>query len=434
MKPCKKLIFAALAMTMGFQSLAAPQPLDRVAVQVNDGIVLESEIQNMMDTVKKNALAAGQTLPSDDALRTQVIERLILTRLQLQMAERVGLHIGDLQLDQAIENIAREQKMTVAQMQQAIQAEGMSFAQYREQLREEITLGEIQRIQVQRRIQVSPQEINNLVKMIEEQGNKDVEYQIGHILIEVPANPTSAELESASKRAQAVMDRLNSGNDFRSIAIAASSGPKALEGGVWDYMNINEMPTLFAEVIGDAKKDAIIGPIKSGSGFHILKIMDIRGLQTREIEEVRARHILLKPSPILSEERAKAMLDQFVTQIKSGEAKFADIARQYSEDPGSATKGGELGWAEPNIYVPEFAQMLGQLSLDEISAPFRTAHGWHIVQLEEKRKTDATEKFNTNRAHQLIFRRKFNEELQGWLDEIRSEAHIDVWEAEANRG
>ncbi|ABM01020.1 peptidylprolyl isomerase SurA [Shewanella amazonensis] len=434
MKPCKKLIFAALAMTMGFQSLAAPQPLDRVAVQVNDGIVLESEIQNMMDTVKKNALAAGQTLPSDDALRTQVIERLILTRLQLQMAERVGLHIGDLQLDQAIENIAREQKMTVAQMQQAIQAEGMSFAQYREQLREEITLGEIQRIQVQRRIQVSPQEINNLVKMIEEQGNKDVEYQIGHILIEVPSNPTSAELESASKRAQAVMDRLNSGNDFRSIAIAASSGPKALEGGVWDYMNINEMPTLFAEVIGDAKKDAIIGPIKSGSGFHILKIMDIRGLQTREIEEVRARHILLKPSPILSEERAKAMLDQFVTQIKSGEAKFADIARQYSEDPGSATKGGELGWAEPNIYVPEFAQMLGQLSLDEISAPFRTAHGWHIVQLEEKRKTDATEKFNTNRAHQLIFRRKFNEELQGWLDEIRSEAHIDVWEAEANRG
>ncbi|QSX37906.1 peptidylprolyl isomerase SurA [Shewanella sedimentimangrovi] len=434
MKPRKNLMFALLAMTLSNAALAAPQPLDRIAVQINDGIVLESEIDNMIATVTKNATEAGQTLPSDDALRTQVIERLILTRLQLQMADRIGLHIGDLQLDQTIENIAREQKLTVDQMRKQIESEGMSFSQYREQVREEITLGEIQRIQVQRRIQVSPQEINNLVKMIEEQGMKDVEFQIGHILIEVPANPSSEQLEASSKRAQAVLDRLKDGADFRSTAIAASSGPKALEGGIWDYMNINEMPTLFAEVVGNAKKDEIIGPIKSGAGFHILKIVDIRGLQTKEIEEVRARHILLKPSPILSEERAKAMLDQFVKQIRSGEAKFEDLARQYSEDPGSATKGGELGWAEAGIYVPEFAQTLNNLAIDEISEPFRTTHGWHIAQLEEKRKTDATERFNTNRAHQLIFRRKFNEELQNWLDEMRAEAYIEVFEPENDRG
>ncbi|MGL5359324.1 MAG: peptidylprolyl isomerase SurA [Shewanella sp.] len=434
MKPSKHLIFALFALAISQPTLAAPQPLDRVAVQINDGIVLESEITNMINTVKANAKAANQSLPSDTALRTQVIERLILTRLQLQMAERIGLHIGDLQLDQAIENIAREQKVSVAQMQQSIESEGLSFSQYREQLRQEITLGEIQRIQVQRRIQVSPQEITSLVKLIQEQGVKDVEYQLGHILIDVPENPSSEQLEASSQRANIVLERLKAGEDFRRTAIASSSGPKALEGGVWDYMNINEMPTLFAEVIAGAKTGDIIGPVKSGAGFHIIKIMDARGLQTKEIEEVRARHILLKPSPILSEDRAKAMLEQFLKQIRSGEAKFEDLARQYSEDPGSATKGGELGWAEPGIYVPEFAQALNSLRQDAISEPFRTTHGWHITQLEERRKTDATDQFNSNRAHQLIFRRKFNEELQNWLDEMRSDAYIEVFEPETNRG
>ncbi|MCE9677857.1 peptidylprolyl isomerase SurA [Shewanella sp. AS1] len=431
MRPCKTLIIALLTLIMS-HSLAA-EPLDRIAVQINDGIVLESEVTNMLNTVKANAKASGQVLPSDRALRTQVIERLILTRLQLQMAERIGLHIGDLQLDQTIENIAKEQKMTPAVMREKVEASGTSWSQYREQLREEITLGEIQRIQVQRRIQVSAQEINSLVKLIQEQGMQQVEYQIGHILIEVPSNPSSEQLENAKQRADAVLKRLQDGGDFKQIAIASSSGPKALEGGIWDYMNINEMPTLFAELLTGAKSNDIIGPVRSGAGFHIIKVIDARGLQTKEIDEVRSRHILIKPSPILSEERAKAMLDKFVKEIREGKADFANLARQYSEDPGSAAKGGELGWAEPGIYVPAFAQTLQSLKLNEISEPFRSSHGWHIVQLEERRKTDATEQFNTNRAHQLIFRRKFNEELQNWLDEMRADAYIEVFD-EDNRG
>ncbi|ABO22753.1 peptidylprolyl isomerase SurA [Shewanella loihica] len=434
MKPCKQLIFALLTLAMSHGAMAENVPLDRVTVQINEGIVLESEIVNMLKTVKANAKAAGQSLPSDKALRTQVIERLIVTRLQLQMADRIGLHIGDLQLDQTIENIAKEQKMTPEMMREKVEAEGMSWSQYREQLREEITLGEIQRIQVQRRIQVSPQEINSLVKLIEEQGMQQVEYQIGHILIEVPNSPNSEQLEAASSRANAVLKRLQDNADFKQTAIASSSGPKALEGGIWDYMNVNEMPTLFAELLVGAKTGDIIGPVRSGAGFHIIKVMDARGLQTKEIDEVRSRHILIKPSPILSEERAKAMLDKFAAQLRRGEADFATLARQYSEDPGSAAKGGELGWADPTVYVPAFAQTLGALKINEISEPFRSSHGWHIVQLEERRKTDATDKFNTNRAHQLIFRRKFNEELQNWLDEMRAEAYIEVFDADFNRG
>ena len=434
MKPCKHLIIAIMSLAMSHMALAENTTLDRVSVQINEGIVLESEITNMLKTVKANAPAAGQSLPSDQALRTQVIERLIMTRLQMQMADRIGLHIGDLQLDQTIGNIAKEQQLSVELMKQKISSEGMSWGQYREQLREEITLGEIQRIQVQRRIQVSPQEINNLVNMIEEQGLKQIEFQIGHILIEIPNNPTSEQLEKASNRANTVLDRVKDGGDFRRTAIAASAGPKALEGGIWDYMNINEMPTLFAEVLSDAKKDDIIGPIRSGAGFHIIKVMDARGLQTNEVDEVRSRHILVKPSPILSEERAKAMLDKFVKQIRAGDADFAALARQYSEDPGSGAKGGELGWADPTAYVPAFAQTLNELKVNEISEPFRSSHGWHIVQLEERRTTDATDQFNTNKAHQLIFRRKFNEELQTWLDEMRADAYIEVFEADFNRG
>ncbi|MBB1268678.1 peptidylprolyl isomerase SurA [Shewanella sp. SR44-3] len=434
MKHSKKIVTALLALAMSHTAVAAPVALDRVSVQINDGIILESEIGNMLATVRANAKKSNQTLPSDEALRTQVVERLILTRLQLQMAERIGLQIGDLQLDQTIESIAKEQKLTVSQLQKQLENDGLSFSQYREQLREEITLGEIQRIQVQRRIQVSPQEISGLVKLMQEQGLKEVEFQIGHILIDVPNDPSSEQLEASSKRANLVLKRLKEGDDFRSTAIASSSGPKALEGGVWDYMNINEMPTLFAEVVNGAKNGDIIGPIKSGSGFHIIKVMDARGLQVKEVEEVKSRHILLKPSPILSEERAKAMLVNFQKQILSGEAEFAELARQYSEDPGSAAKGGELGWSSPDVYVPEFAQTLNSLQDNEISEPFRTTHGWHLAQLLAKRTTDATEQFNSNRAHQLIFRRKFNEELQAWLDEMRSDAYIEVLEPEVDRG
>ncbi|MCH1919126.1 peptidylprolyl isomerase SurA [Shewanella sp. A3A] len=434
MVPGKKLIFGLFALALSHAVVADPQPLDRIAVQVNDGVILESEIQNMLQQVKTDALKNKQELPSSEALRRQVIERLILTRLQMQTADRIGLHVGDLQLDETIANIAKQQNMSVQQLQSQVEADGESFSHYREQLRQDITLGEIQRIQVQRRIQVSPQEISHLVKLIQDQGLKDVEFQIGHILIDVPENATTEQLESARNRAETVLKRLNDGADFRTTAIAASSGPKALEGGIWDYMNINEMPTLFAEVVNGAKKGDIIGPIKSGAGFHIIKVMDARGLETQEIKEVKARHILLKPSPILSEERAKAMLQEFLKKIRSGDAKFADLARQYSEDEGSATKGGELGWSQTDVYVPAFKDTLDHMKVGEISEPFRSTFGWHIIELEDTRMTDATEQFNTNRAHQLIFRRKFNEELQAWLDEMRASAYIEVFEPAPIRG
>ncbi|GLS82386.1 chaperone SurA [Paraferrimonas haliotis] len=430
----RQLLTCALVALASFSSHLVAAPLDRVAVQVNDGIILQSEIDSMVNTVKQNAKAQGQSLPSDSALKTQVTERLIITTLQMQMADRMGLQIGDLQLDQMIGNIAQEQKMTVSEMRKAIEQDGTSFATYREQLRQEVTLGEVQRIQVRRRIQVSPQEVSSLVEMIEQQGMQNSEFHIGHILIEVPSNPSSAQMEASKERADKTLELLNDGADFKRTAIAASGGPKALEGGDWGYMNVNEMPTLFAELMTGVKKGDILGPIKTGAGFHIVKIFDVRGRETQELTEVHTRHILLKPSPILSEERAKEMLESFMKQVNDGSADFADLAKQYSEDPGSAIKGGDLGWADPTIYVPAFKDNIELLQPGQYSKPFRSSHGWHVLQLIERRTTDATDQMNNDRAYQLIFRRKYNEELNAWLNEIRGEAYIEVIDPMQRRG
>ncbi|TKB50918.1 peptidylprolyl isomerase SurA [Ferrimonas aestuarii] len=424
----RNLFFSAMAgLVMAGSAVAEPQPLDRIAVLVNDGVVLESEITSRMANIKASAIKSGQALPSDAALRVQITDRLINESLQLQMAERMGMVISDIQLDQTLENMAREQNITLADLKAKVEADGENYAQYRESVRREIILGQVQRVQVQRRIQVSPQEIETLVKMIEDQGLKEAEFKIGHILIEVTNNDAKS-VEKARGQAEKVLGLLEGGADFAKTAISASAGPKALEGGDWGWMNINAMPTLFAELVRSGKKGDIIGPVKSAAGFHIIKVEDTRGQQTQEVQELHSRHILLKPSPILSEDMAQKMLADWMAQVRSGDADFAELAKEHSDDPGSAIKGGDLGWADPSIYVPAFESALANLKPGEYSQPFRSTHGWHVVQLLERRTTDTTQQMNSDRAYQLIFRRKFNEQATAWQQEMRAKAYIEMVE------
>ncbi|MER2493277.1 peptidylprolyl isomerase SurA [Catenovulum sediminis] len=404
----------------------AAKLLDKVAVVVNQGVILENEIQNMMGTLKQQAIQNGQELPSDKALRVQVTEKLILNTLQQQFAERIGLQISDAQVQQAVQQIAQEQNMTLEQLRQEVIRSGSDYESYLEQIRQELTANEVRRAMVSRRIYVSPQEIDGLVALLKERGKQNEEYHLGHILIGLPSEPSAADVESAQKRANKVIDLLSEGSDFKKVAIGASSGARALEGGDMGWMNVNEMPTLFAEAVVDQKIESVIGPIRSGAGFHILKIFDIRGRQTVEVSEVNARHILIKPTIILSDEKAQNMLNRFVKQVKAGEKDFAELAKEYSEDPGSAAKGGELGWADPSMYVPEFKQALAELEPGEYSQPIKTVHGWHLVQLLERRVQDATENAYQDHAYRMIFNRKFNEEAEAWLREIRDQAFVEV--------
>jgi peptidyl-prolyl cis-trans isomerase SurA len=402
------------------------QLLDSVAVAVDQGVVLESEVQSLIDDVKREASANNQELPSDRALRAQAMEKLISKNLQMQMADRMGIQISDPQLEQTIQNIAANQNITIDQLRDELQRQGISYSSYREQVREELIMGEVRRANVRRRIYITPQEVQNLVELIEQQGADQAEYHLGHILIGFPPNPTEDDITAARERADKVLELLNKNSDFTKIAIASSSGSEALNGGDMGWMNINAMPTLFAEAVQGKHKGALIGPIRSGAGFHILKVKDTRGIEVVEVEEVNARHILIQPSIILSEEKARQMLVDFRAKVIAGEVDFAELAKEYSADPGSALKGGELGWADPNIYVPEFKQALANLQPGEYSEPVRTTHGWHLIQLNDRRIDDATEKRKEDKAYQLIFNRKFAEETENWLREMRDSAYIEV--------
>ena len=426
----KLLLLSSVFILSSFeQTQAVEVELDRVAAVVNSGVVLESEVKDLLTSITLQAKKNNQTLPSDRALRIQVMEKLINDAIILQLGERMGMQISDAQLDETLANMARENNQTLEEFRQSLVADGLDYEKYRENVRNELISGEVRRASLRRRIYISPQEVSNLLEVMKEQTNADVEYRLGHILIEFPNNPKQADISAAKERAEKVLELLNSGSDFTNIAMTSSGGGNALEGGDLGWKTINEMPTLFSELVDGQEKGSIFGPIRTGLGFSIVKLVDVRGRQTMEIEEVKARHILIEPSIILSEAKAEAMLQGFVEQLNAGEADFAELAKEHSEGP-TSVRGGDLGWAEPSKYDPAFSDALASLDINEVHKPFRSSFGWHIAELTGRRTLDATEQMNENRVYQLLYNRKFGMEGARWIKELRDEAYIEILQSE----
>jgi peptidyl-prolyl cis-trans isomerase SurA len=424
----KKILLAAgLIVSITLPVQAKEQLLDRVAAIVNGGVVLESEVEDLLANIKRQAKKNNQALPSDKALRIQVMDKLINDSLLSQMGERMGIQISDAQLDQTLNNMAQKDNLSLAQFRQQVIADGSSYEKYRESVRTELVTGEVSRNSVGRRIFVPPQEITNLLDVMKEQSSNSVEYHLGHILIEFPADATQEDLTAAKTRADKVVELLNNGSDFAQIAITSSGDANALQGGDLGWKNINEMPTLFSDLIDEKPKGTIAGPIRTGLGYSIVKVLDIRGREIVEVEEVKSRHILIKPSVILSDEKAKSILQGLLNQVKAGEATFEELAKEHSEGP-SAVRGGDLGWADPKSYDPAFTQALASMDKGELHKPFRSSFGWHIIQLEDRRMVDATSQMNENRAYQILFNRKYSMESARWLKETRDEAYIEIFE------
>ena len=424
----KKILLAAgLIVSITLPVQAKEQLLDRVAAIVNGGVVLESEVEDLLANIKRQAKKNNQALPSDKALRIQVMDKLINDSLLSQMGERMGIQISDAQLDQTLNNMAQKDNLSLAQFRLQVIADGSSYEKYRESVRTELVTGEVSRNSVRRRIFVPPQEITNLLDVMKEQSSNSVEYHLGHILIEFPADATQEDLTAAKTRANKVVELLNNGSDFAKIAITSSGDANALQGGDLGWKNINEMPTLFSDLINEKPKGTIAGPIRTGLGYSIVKVLDIRGIEIVEVEEVKSRHILIKPSVILSDEKAKSILQGLLNQVEAGEATFAELAKEHSEGP-SAVRGGDLGWADPKSYDSAFTQALAGMNKGELHKPFRSSFGWHIIQLEDRRMVDATSQMNANRAHQILFNRKYSMESTRWLKETRDEAYIEIFE------
>ncbi|WP_022940224.1 peptidylprolyl isomerase SurA [Psychromonas hadalis] len=407
---------------------AQNQLVDKIEAVVNQEVILTSDITRMQKDISSRYTKNGQALPADGELQKQILDKLITDRLQLQIAQRIGLRINDAQLDQTLQQIAKDDGLTLVQLKAKIAKQGNSYAAYVDNIRDELTINEIRQIQVRRRINISDQEVEQMVKRLNEQGEKTTQFHFAHIMLRVDDDASEDRQQAIIIQADLLAKKLTEGANVQALAIEFSQGPKALEGGDWGWRTLDEIPSLFANVFDDQKtqKGDLIGPFRTNMGIHLIKVLDKKGSENVITVEVKARHILIKANIILSDKKAKKLLVQYRKEILDGSKTFAELATAHSQDPGSAVKGGDLGWADPNMYVPEFRDLALSIPMGEISAPFHTMHGWHILQVMEKRESDTTEDATKQKAYGLLFKQRFPAEVYAWMNEIRQEAYIKI--------
>lgn len=416
---------AAALMCASIYSHADRQQLDKIVAVVDRSVIMQSELDKQLQQVVLGAQANNMALPDMEVLTSQVLDHLISEQLQLQMARRVNFSVSDEQVNAAIENIRLSNKLSPEQFERQLQQEGMSLPALREKVRKDLTIQQIQQGMVQQRIQISPLEIDNFLKSADARFWISPEYHLGHILIGLPQGASADQIEQARQKAQQLAQTIREGKPFAEAAIAESDGPAALEGGDLGWRKTSALPSLFAEIVPDLKVGDVSDPARSPAGFHLLTLYEKRGDEQQLQEQFNVRHILLKPSAILSDEEAKAKLENIRKKIQDG-ADFAAMAKEHSEDIGSMLAGGELGWSTPDMYVPAFAKAITSLPVGEISAPFQSRFGWHIVEVLGKRQEDITEAIKREKAARILTSRRFEDELQVWLRELRDETYVDI--------
>ena len=401
------------------------QLLDRIVAVVNDDVVLKSELDRELAVIHEKLAQAGATdIPEQEILK-QALERIILRKLQLQEAEKLGIQVDELMLQQAIQTIAERNGLTLAEMEQALREEGMSPETYREQLREEIILQRLHNREVIGRIEVSKAEVDSYLANAEQNPGGRTAYRLRHILIATPEGASSEQIAAARQKAEEIAARARKGENFAALASRYSSGRQALEGGDLGWLEAGQIPTLFATEVASMEKGEVRGPLQASSGFHIIKLEDYKGGERNLIEQTHARHILIRTDEITSDQDARTRLEQLYQRIKGGED-FAALARAHSDDKASAIRGGDLGWVNPGDLVPKFEEVMNALEVGQLSKPFRTQFGWHIVQVLERRQKDVTDESKRDKAKLAIRQRKAEEALQLYLRKLRDQAFVEV--------
>lgn len=420
----KSYIFTCIFILLSPVISAKPVLLDSVAAIVNEDVIMQSQLDERLAQIKKQN--AAKTLPSDKRLRQKILERLISTQIQLQMAQRAGIKISDAQLNDAIERIAKSNKLSVNQFRKNIERNGTSFAQAREQIRNEMAISQVQRFQVGERINITKEDIDQFMLSNLGKISSQGEYHLRHLLIAIPSAATEDQIKKAQNKAQNIYQKVQQGADFRKLVLAESDGRNALKGGDLGWRKEQQLPSIFAEIVPKLKVGEVSQPIKSGSGFHLIKLLEKRGGSSNQlVTQYNTRHILVKPTQIKTNRQAKSEIDTLYKKLKVGES-FSKLAKEHSDDPGSGSRGGSLGWVSPKQMVPEFDKTMQQMPKGEISKPFKTQFGWHILQVQDIRETDISEELKRNKIHQLLYNRRFEDELPIWLRRIRSEAFVDI--------
>lgn len=417
------LLIGSLALVdTGLAQGAPVQDLDRIVAVVDDDVVLASELEREIASLTEKARRAGQALPPPNVVREQTLERLIMLKLQLAAADRAGISVTPETLDRAIRNIAQRNNLTVEQLREALAAEGVTFEQYREQLKTDLTLSQLRSREVLNRIQITSDEID---AYLNQQAGGRQAVRLSHILIPVREGADAAEAGQVRAKAEALLARLREGANFAALAQAESAGRQASSGGDLGWMKIDQVPTLFAQAVKALAKGEIAGPLESSSGYHLVQLADYQGGDRAIISQTKVRHILITPNELVSDSEARARLEQLRERISSGDD-FATLARSHSDDKGSAIQGGDLGWVNPGDLVPPFEEAMNELAVNELSQPVRSQFGWHLIQVLDRRQHDATDEVLRNKARQALREQKAAEASRLYLQRLRNEAYVEL--------
>lgn len=402
----------------------AAAPVDRVVAQVQDDVVLASELERRVKTVSEQFNQRGMAQPSRAVLRKQVLDRLIDENLQYQLAQRQSIQISDDELNDALSNIAQQEHTDLAGLRAKLAVRGENFSQVREDIRKEIMIQRVRQMAVNKRIFISEQELKAAMDSQENLSNR--QYHLAHIMLPLAADATDQQKQQQQQQAQKLLARLAKGEDFKALAIAESKADDALEGGDLGWRPLSELPSLFANTVSQGKTGQVFGPIQSASGLHLIKLLETQAGDAVMVHEVHARHILLKPSTLTTEELARLKLLDLRDKITKGSLSFDAAAREFSEDFGSASQGGDLGWTDPNQFVPQFTQALRGLSPNDISQPIQSPFGWHLIQLLGWRDQDKSDELKRQNLTKQLRARKYDGEIESWLREIRAQAYIKI--------
>ncbi|HEY5717677.1 MAG TPA: peptidylprolyl isomerase [Motiliproteus sp.] len=417
------LLFGTL-LTILPPAQAAEQFLDRVVAIVNNQVIMQSELERRSAVIRQQLQERNTRLPADAEFQQQVLDKMINDLLQQQQGEQHGLRINDADLNRTLERIADSNGMNLEQFKQQLETGGQDYREVREQIRSEMLITQVRERLVNQRIQITDQEVDNYLASDQGRRSAEPDVHLAHIMIPIAERGTPADIQAASDQAQRIYQALLQGADFAQQAVAYSKGASALDGGDIGWRNRSELPEKLAAAVVDMQPGTITTPFRLGGGFHLIKMLDQRGGSVQLIKQTRVRHILIKTSEIRDTEQAKALIEDLYQRIRNGEP-FDELAKRYSDDPGSGSEGGSLGWATPGQMVPSFETTMSNTAVGELSQPFESPFGWHILEVLERRDQDFGERIRTNQARETIRKRKFSEESANWMRELRAQAYIE---------
>lgn len=401
--------------------------VDRIVAVVNKEIITYSELSRATDSAERELRRQGAQPPERQILERQMLERLILDKAQLQMAADTGIRVDDLQVDRAVERVAEQNKMSLSEFRSRLEGDGLSFDAFRRDLREQITLNRLREREVDDKVQISDGEIDQFLRETGAQTGERIEYNVSHILVRVPEQATPERMDAARQKADKARAEAVASGDFAKAAASYSDAPDALQGGSLGWRTQDRLPELFAVQLLKMKPGDVSEVLRSPAGFHILKLVDRRGVSgaAAPITQTRLRHILIRTSEQVSENEARRRLLDLRQRILSGAADFGEMARVHSDDA-TAARGGELDWVYPGDTVPEFERAYEELKVGEISQPVRTPFGWHLIQVLERRSATLSPERMRLQARQALRERKADEAYEDWLRSVRDQAYIEV--------